>query len=196
MPLQYTEELIKNPEGISCKVLDSRMVNFSAAVEGRKATETLVRRAEGGEQIETKNSEKKVESVYVAQAGDAIFINLHNPDDVYVPGNPDGSRWQFKDLTAKGYEITSEDHERGGVLVKSTKTAKLLHEIIEEATCIKDAWGTGQHQFLFPGATLKKDDKGNVTGIDKEAFDATWEITSGPPSLSSSPVIYPDIRNG
>lgn len=163
-------------------------------MEGRKATETLVRRAEGGERIETKNSEKKVESVYIAQTGDAIFINLHNPDDVYVPGDADGSRWQFKDLEKKGYEITRDDQENGGVLVKSTKTAKLLHEVIQEPTCIKDAWGAGQHQFLFAGATLKQGDNGRITGIDKEAFDATWEITSSPSSPSpSGPVRRPEI---
>lgn len=196
MPLPYTGEFVTSPDGISCKVLDAGGVNFSMAAEGRKATETLVRRAEGGERIETRNSEKKVESVYITEPGDAIFINLHNPDDMYVPGNSDGSRWQFKDLTSKGYEITREDHERGGVLVKSTKTAKLLHEVIQEPTCIKNAWGSGQHQFLFVGATLKKDESGNVTGIDKQAFDATWEITSVPPAAGHSPVSYPKPQNG
>ena len=155
--------------------------------------ETLVRRAEGGEQIETKNSENKVESVYTAQSGDAIFINLHNLDDVYVPADADGARWKFKDLEKKGYEITREDQENGGVLVKSTTTAKLLHEIIQEPTCIKDAWGEGQHQFLFSGATLKQGDNGRVTGIDKEAFDATWEITSRPAPQSSGPIRRPEI---
>lgn len=178
MTLKYKEEVIASPDGIPCTVLDVASVDFSAAAQGRKATETLVRCAQGGERIETKNSEKKVEAVYIAQKGDAIFINLHNPDDMYVPGNSDGSRWQFKDLTNKGYEITGEDQEKGGVLVKSTKTAKLLHEVIQQSTCIKNAWGEGQHQFLFTGATLKQDDTGKVTGIDKEAFDATWEITS------------------
>lgn len=194
MSLIYREESLVSPDGISCKVLDTDNVDFSAAVEGRKATETLVRCAVGGEHIETKNSEKRVESVYIAKSGDAIFVNLHNPDDVYVPGNPDGSRWQFKDLTSKGYEITGDDHEKGGVLVKSTKTAKLLPESIQQPTCIKNAWGEGQHQFLFTGATLKKDDKGNVTGIDKEAFDATWEITSKPPSPSSGTANSPRIQ--
>ena len=187
MPLPYKEEFIASPDGISCKILDTAHVDFSSAAEGRKATETLVRCAVGGERIETKNSERKVESVYIAKAGDAIFINLHNLDDIYVPGNPDGSRWQFKDLTSKGYEITGDDQENGGVRVKSSRTAKLLHEAVEQPTCIKDAWGKDQHQFLFVGATLKKDDNGNVTGIDKEAFDATWEITRNSASEAASP---------
>ena len=185
MLLPYTNEVVASPDGIDCKVLDANAVDASGAVEGRKATQTLVRRAEGGEAIETKNKEGKVESVYTAKAGDAIFINLHNPDDIYVPGNADGSRWQFSELTSKGYEISGEDQERGGVLVKSTSTSKLLHEAVEEPTCIKDAWGEGQHQFLFAGATLKLNANGRVTGIDKSAFDATWEITARPVVVSA-----------
>jgi hypothetical protein len=196
MPLPYTTETISSPDNIVCKVLDTKAVNFSAASEGRKATETLVRRAEGGEPIVTKNKEGKVESVYTAQAGDAIFINLHNPDDGYVPGNADGSRWQFKDLTSKGYEITGDDQERGGVLVKSTTMSKLLHEIVEEPTCVKNAWGEGQHQFLFAGATLKLNNNGSVTGIDKAAFDATWEITSNPIPRTADIQTVPKLQNG
>lgn len=190
MVLAYTNEVINSPDGISCKVLDTNLLDFSNAPTGRKTTETLVRKAEGGEKIETKNSDKIVESVYIAEPGDAIFINLHNPDDMYVPGNPDGSRWKFNELTSKGYEITGEDQERGGVLVKSTTKSKLLHEIIQEPTCIKDAWGKGQHQFLFKGATLKQGENGRVTGIDKDAFDNTWEIIPSsfqPPSPPANP---------
>jgi hypothetical protein len=196
MQLSYTNVTINSPDGTPCKVLDLKNVDFSSAALGRKSTETLVRRAEGGEHIETKNSDKKVESVYIAKPGDAIFMNLHNPDDIYVPSNPDGSRWQFKELTSKGYEISRDDHENGGVLVKSIKTAKLLREAITEPTCISNAWGQGQHQFLFPGATLKKDDNGNVTGIDKEAFDATWEITSPSALTASNATKLPNPQNG
>jgi hypothetical protein len=196
MQLPYTQETVSSPDGLDCKVLDSKAVSFANAFEGRKATETLVRRAEGGEAIETKNGEGKVESVYTAQAGDAIFVNLHNPDDVYVPGSPDGSRWQFKDLASKGYEITGDDHERGGVRVKSTTMSKLLLEAVEEPTCIKNAWGEGQHQFLFAGATLKLNNNGSVTGIDKSAFDATWEITSRPAIQSVDAKIFPKPQNG
>lgn len=196
MNLPYTNETVLSPDGIACKVLNSNAINFDGAFEGRKASETLVRRAEGGESIETKNSEGRVESVYTAKAGDAIFINLHNPDDVYVPGNPDGSRWQFKDLISKGYEITGEDQECGGVRVKSTTMSKLLPEAVEEPTCIKNAWGEGQHQFLFAGATLKLTNSGSVTGIDKEAFDATWEITSGPAGGAAKSARYPELKNG
>ena len=57
MKFNYTNEVVQSPDGIPCKVLDTQSVDFSAAVEGRKATETLVRRAGGGERIETKNAE-------------------------------------------------------------------------------------------------------------------------------------------
>ena len=184
MAFKYTEAVVNSPDGIPCKVLDTQSIDFSFAVEGRKTAETLLRRAEGGERIETKNAEKKVESIYFAKAGDAIFINLHNLDDMYVPGNADGSRWKFQDIVSKGYEITGEDQLNGGVRIKSTKTSQLLHEAIKEPTCILNAWGEGQHQFLFEGATLKKGDNGTVTGIDKSAFDATWEIVGNPPKIT------------
>ena len=191
MALTYTAETIDSPDGIPCKVLDIGSIDFNYAIMGRKSAETLVRKAEGGERIETKNSDKIVESVYIAEPGDAIFINLHNPNDMYVPGNPDGSRWKFNELTSKGYEIVGEDQDRGGVLVKSTAQSKLLHEAVKEPTCVKDAWGKGQHQFLFEGATLKQGENGRVTGIDKEAFDNTWEIIS-PSKPSNKPPAPPN----
>lgn len=196
MRLPYTKEVITSPNGIPCTVLDTAKVDFDNALHGRKAATTLVRCAQGGERIETKNSKKIVEAIYVAQKGDAIFINLHHLEDIYVPGDSDGSRWKFKDLISKGYEITGEDQKNGGILIKSTKTAKLLHESVQEPTCIKNAWGEGQHQFLFWGATLKQEDTGKITGIDKEAFDATWEIIS-PPSTSTSKLTSnkkPDLK--
>ena len=53
----------------------------------------------------------------------------------------------------------------------------MLFDVIKEPTCIKNAWGEGQHQFLYEGAVLKKDLKTQkITGIDKEAFKKTWMI--------------------
>ena len=191
MELNYRQEWIDNPDGIACQVLDEEAVDFSFAVVGRKVAETLVRRAQGGEDIETKNSEGQIESVYVAQEGDAIFVNLHNMDDIYVPGNKDGSRWQYDELESKGYEIVGDDKQNGGIRVKNTATSRLLVETVIEPTCIKDAWGEGQHAFFFTGATLKLNDNGRVTGIDKEAFDATWEIiTDNPQGSAPAPRPY------
>lgn len=180
MKLPFTDETIMSPDGVACRVLDTARVDFSGAATGRKTTETLVRCAQGGEKIETRNTGGKLESVYVAQKGDAVFINLHNENDIYVPGNPDGTRLQFAALEQNGFKITGDDMARGGVRVRSTAASKILHEAVEEACCIKDSWGPGKHQYLHPGATLKRADDGRVTGIDKSAFDATWEIMSTP----------------
>lgn len=181
MSLKYTGETIVSPDGDECAVLDTSSIDFTAAAQGRKAAETLVREAKGGEEIHTRNSEGKIESTYVAQPGDAIFINLHNFDDIYVPGDDDGTRWQFSELEERGYEIVGEDVENNGVRVKNTQTFGILHEAVEKPTCIKDSWGVGNHAYLYKGATLKDNGDGRVTGIDKEAFDNTWEITSPAP---------------
>jgi len=177
MSLPFTAEKIKNPDnGESYRVLDVSHVDFSAAITGRKSAETLVRRAAEGERIETRNTAGKLETTYVTKAGDAIFTNLHDAADVYVPGNPDGTRWKFDQLQEKGYEITAGSLKSGEVRVRSAETFKILHEAVEENTCIKNAWGEGQHQFLYKGATLKLNNNGLITGIDKSAFDGTWEV--------------------
>lgn len=176
MPLPFTGETLVNPEGKRCPVLDPARVDFTNAVTGRKKTETLVRRAKGGELIETRNAEGKIETTYTTAPGDAIFINLHNEKDMYCPGNPDNTRWKFDDFLSKGYEITAGTLSNGTVKVKSTASAKVLPEAVTEDVCIKDAWGPGLHQFLYRGATLKQGANGVVTGIDKSAFDATWEV--------------------
>ncbi len=74
-------------------------------------------------------------------------------DDIYVPGNPDGTRMQFNDLKQNGYEIVSQDFDNKGFRVKSTQLSKVLVGVVDEHICIKDAWGENQHQFLYPGAT-------------------------------------------
>lgn len=192
MILPYLDETIASPDGIACRVLDSARVDFTNAAQGRKAALTLVCRAEGGENIETKNKEGLVESVYVAKAGDAIFVNLHNRADTWVPGNTDGTRWQFAGITEHGYEVSGRDSESGGILLKSTKTAALLHEAVQEPTCVKNAWGEGNHAFLYKGATLKLEGD-RVTGIDKHAFDNTWEITTPaqPPATKARAAFKP-----
>ena len=159
-------------------VLDTSTVDFSEAMEGRKSKETVVLKANGNEKIDTINSEGKVESTYVTKPGESIFYN--NDKDIYVPRDGNGNAWPFEKISDYGYEITTEPFQFNGniaVKVKSTNKAKVLPEIITIPTCIKDAWGEGAHQFLYEGATLKKDPtNGKVTGIDKEAFDQTWEI--------------------
>lgn len=176
--LPYTAETLQDPQGNLSRVLDTKMVDFTSAVMGRKKAETLARNALGGEQIVTRNKAGEIESTYVAQPGDAIFVNLHNTNDIYVPGKSDGSRLQFNNLAKEGYETVRADVENNGVRIKSNVFSPLLVEAVTAPTCIKDAWGPGSHQFLFVGATLKQNTDGAVTGIDKTAFDATWEISS------------------
>jgi hypothetical protein len=190
MKLPYTTDIESSPEGTACQVLDTKAVDFSAAKLGRKTAETLIRRAKGGEELITRNKDGQIENTYVAKAGDAIFINLHNADDRYVPADRDGTRWQFSQLAEKGYIVTSGDPATGEVRVKNGQSFRVLSEAVEQPTCIRDAWGPGQHQFLFPGATLKLNDNGSVTGIDKSAFDATWELLP----RASTPAKLPKMR--
>ena len=145
---------------------------------GRKCKETIVLRAKEAEKIETTNALDLVESVYITKEGDAIFYNSEK--DKYVPRDGNGNAWMFDTIENYGYEITAEPFKFGdnvAIKVKSTNKAYVLPEIVEIPTCIKNAWGEGDHQFLFQGATLKKDpNSGKVTGIEKEAFDNTWEV--------------------
>jgi hypothetical protein len=187
MQLSYTRGVLISPDSITCQILNTAQIDFSNAALARKSAETLVRRAEGGERIITKSTAGRIEHIYTAKAGDAIFINLHNPTDTYVPGNADGTRWQFQELEQKGYVITGDDPVNGGIRIKSTETFKILHEVVEKPTCIKNAWGVGQHIFLFAGASLKLHANGHVSGIDKSAFDNTWEMLALTAPLTQVP---------
>jgi hypothetical protein len=185
MTLRYKDESILNPQGITCRVLDVTLLDFSNAPLGRKSALTRLRCAQGGECIETKNTKGEIESVYLTQKGDAIFINPHDTADVYVPAKADGTRLAFADVTKNGYDIVGKATDNDDLLIKSNQTAKILHEIIQTSTCIKDAWGQGAHQFLFTGASLKLSADNHVTGIDKTAFDHTWELLETPSPIAS-----------
>ena len=178
MRLSYNDEIIISPDGIECLVLDTNNVDFTDAPTGRKCKETIVLKTKGNERIDTINSQGLVESTYITKPGEAIFYNSEK--DKYVPRDSNGTPIMFDDLENFGFEVTCEPFQFSdniAVKVKSTNKAYLLQEIIEIPTCIKDAWGKGDHQFLFKGATLKKEiNSGKVTGIEKEAFDKTWEI--------------------
>jgi len=178
--LKYSDEYIENPDGIKCRVLKTEEIDFTDSYIGRKSTETLVLKANGNEKIETINWQGLVESIYVAQPGEAIFCNSET--DKYVPRDANGQAWMFDEITRYWYEITENLNPidtNEAIKIKSNKLAQVLPNVITAPTCIKDAWGKGSHQFLFEGATLKKDmETGKVTGIEKEAFDKTWEIIS------------------
>ena len=184
MELKYTNESITSPNGIDCFVLDTKSIDFSSAPLGQKTKDTLVIRAKAGEMIDTINSDGNVESTYITEEGDAVFYN--NEKDRYVPVCDDGRRLKFNEIEGHNYRVTGfpsfmEIHDATkrpyGVFVVNTDKYRVLPEIIVLPTCLKDAFGPGQHQFLFEGATLKQDPQtGLVTGIEKKAFDETWEV--------------------
>lgn len=178
MELKYTNEIITNPDGIDCHVLDVSSLDFSNAREGRKKKTTIVMRAIDNECINTYNSMGLVESTYIAKDGEAIFYN--SDTDMYVPRDENGVALSFQNISEHGYDIVGDSFQfngRSAIRVRNNNIAKLLPEVIVIPTCIKDKWGKGSHQFLFEGATLKKDIlTGKISGIDKEAFDETWEI--------------------
>ena len=169
--LSYTKQIITF-DNINFKVLDVENINFSQAKVGVKKQLTKVVCAKGGEKIVTKNNKAEIENITIAQTGDAIFCN--NKNDKYIPST-NGKTWKFDSLQSYGYEIVKT--LKNCVYVKSTNKALLLVEIINQPSCIQNAFGNNKHQFLYKGATLKKDIKtGKVTGIDKHAFDTTWEV--------------------
>ena len=169
--LKYTKQIIKF-NNIEFKVLDVEKINFSHAKVGIKKQLTKVVCAKGGEKIITQNNQGEIENITIAQTGDAIFCN--NKNDKYIPST-NGKSWKFDNLQSYGYEIITT--EKNCVYVKSTNKALLLVEIIKQPSCIQHAFGYNKHQFLYKGATLKKDiNTGKITGIDKYAFDKTWQV--------------------
>lgn len=169
---------IKGPDGTEFQILDVETLDFSHAGRGYKSAQTLIRVAQGGELIETKDSDGNVESVYTTKAGDIIFMNLHNPDDIYVPRDKENKAWTMEELQNRGYEIVGEDQENGGLRVVNKSEFPILKGIVSGPMCILNAWGEGNHQFLYKGAVLKLDEASSkVSGISAEAFEKTWTVT-------------------
>ncbi len=140
-------------------------------VKARKATLTKVYIASEGQKIETIVG-GNVETTFIAEGDEIIFEN--NPQDVFVPRDKSGK--------PNGREILKQSYDwvKGGVrdsiaFYRPNKVEDVAHEVVTQNTVIFDAYGEGQHQYLTIGATLKiKGDR--VTGINKEAFDNTWEL--------------------
>jgi hypothetical protein len=176
MDLPYLDEFIKSDDGISCQVLDVLRVDFAQASCGYKKSETLVRPTQENEVIETINKDGLIETSYVAKAGDALFQNIHDKNDRYVPRNADGSAWKFDELARRNYKVVAQGENMDGVLVVNMEQSKVLHRAIDRPTCLKDAWGKEIHQFLFAESTLKLNNDGRITGIDSQAFKETWQV--------------------
>ena len=175
----YTGELEKHTDGVDYAVLDTTKLDFNApeATFGKKTKPTLVRVAKPGEEIVTKPG-KVEESRTVATGGEIIFINElpGGVIDAFIPRDTSGVSNGAQTLEDK-YELVGGDiNGEGAYFRPKGNPSKLLHEAIEKPTCIKDAWGPGNHQFLGSGATLKQDGA-KATGIDKSSFDETWGMT-------------------
>jgi len=172
--LPYTDEIIES-EGKTYKVIDTAKLEFLTAKVGVKSKLTKVYCAKGGEKIETTNEKGEVESVVVAEKGDAIFYN--NEHDQYIPAGEDGKHWKYSEIESHGYSIQEHNDEENYVVVRSNNKALLLVGCVKENSAIKNAFGDGKPQYLYEGATIKKDIKtGNISGIDRAAFENTWEI--------------------
>lgn len=172
--LPYTDEIIEF-EGKTYKVIDTAKLEFLTAKVGVKSKLTKVYCAKGGEKIETTNEKGEVESVVVAEKGDAIFYN--NEHDQYIPAGEDGKHWKYSEIESHGYSIQEHNDEENYVVVRSNNKALLLVGCVEENSAIKNAFGDGKPQYLYEGATIKKDIKTcNISGIDRAAFENTWEI--------------------
>jgi len=178
--LPYLNQTVLSPDGTPCRVLFVEGLCFDGAPIGRKCSTTLVRRARQNEQVVTFFSDGTVESVTQANENDAIFEN--SPTDRYIPRDASGNPFNFQHIEQYGYQIVEQGSS--DCLVKSKLFAKLLVGAVRQPTCILDAFGEGNHQFLFVGATLKQDIlSGKITGISKEAFVKTWKICSQSPQF-------------
>ena len=170
--MEYKNEIIEFDEK-KFYVIDTEKLDFSNAKMGIKSKITKVYNARGGEKIITRNKNNEIESVVIAKKNDAIFYN--NDSDMYIPTDSNGNHWKFDKIETYGYKIV-KNHENY-VEIQSNNKALLLVGCVEKESVIKDAFGKGQHQFLYQGATIKKDIKtGAISGIDKVAFESTWKI--------------------
>jgi hypothetical protein len=102
--LPVTGEFIKDPNGITCPVLDVTKIDFTNSVSGRKSATTRVVCATGNEITSQEFNGLKESSDYLPKAGEAIFIN--GPTDMYVPGDAKKGRLQFKDWSTPILEST------------------------------------------------------------------------------------------
>lgn len=174
-PFQYLDENLVSPCGTICKVLDTASIDYSSFVPAVKKVFPLVFRANGGELIEAKNQDGTIETTVIADVNDAIFMSPTNINDLYIPQGIHGGRLKFDELEENGFKVIKFLSFTAIVIAKQLTPCLVLLNSIHTPTCIKDAFGPGRHQFLYPGAVLKKTERG-VSGISKEIFDSTWEV--------------------
>lgn len=195
-PLVYTGAIVPDGDGVNHYVIDVEKTDFSRAPLGRKRNPTLVIKAKGGEHTaQVFKYSRETQYPYIAQPGEAIFLqgdieaglhfmntgeipDNHGTIDCYVPDNatctPGGNRLLFANLADEGYEVLPEDPQNPGTHVVSP-SAPTLHMANKVPACI-----------MYPGAAVKffpvnssfKKLGGAVSGINPEAFLATWALQS------------------
>ncbi len=200
--LTYKKGYMTNEDGIKCRIIDVENTDFANASQGRKSSTTLVIEAQGGESTaQIFENAKETQWPYTAQKGDAIFVqgdipaclkfmkaaqidNKHGAIDIYVPDNAqhsDTGRLQFKDLETEGYAIQPAESARAETYVKSP-SALILPQANKVWACI--AYPDEQVKFFPPNSSFKLLE-GKVSGINSEAFDATWELVPTPKKSSN-----------
>jgi len=174
----YSGETIHHTDGIDYAIIDTGKLDFSKAQFGKKTKPTLVRLAKAGETIVT--SPGKAEEIrYSALGGEVVFVNQlpGGVEDSFVPRTPSGQP-NGQEVLDKKYELVGGDLCGEGAFFRPKGAPlRILHEVVVRPTVIIDAYGSGNHQFLGEGATLKKEGEKRPSGIDKAAFDETWSIT-------------------
>lgn len=175
------DEFEISPEGIKYPVLDIQALDFTSAPWGQKISETRVRCAIPGEAVYTYNSKGKLEGEpYLCEGGEAIFQNLHDLKDQYVPANAEGQRLKFSELERHGFATVSRHEHDGSIRVVNTQKYKILTDIVDQPLCIRNVRGLGKHQFLPAGSALKLGKSGRVSGVEPTAFEKTWAIIKKP----------------
>ena len=176
----YTENFIEQ-NGLRYQVLATKRVNFGddgSCSYGKKTSSTKVWRAAPGDVIVTDHNGTEETPPYTAEGGEVVFCNElpNNRLDVYVPrdqkGVPNGDR-----ILETAYTLISSDLNEGEAYYVPNSTPVKVAAGIDRLTCLENAYGEGNHQFLKDGDILKQDASSRVTGIDREAFNFTWSLT-------------------
>lgn len=172
----YIDRYIETPDGIRAQILDPSRIDFSNSVMARKISKILIEKAVGGEEIVTRNIYGQVETIYTTQPGDAIFNYPHCLDDRYVPADSIRRRWKYDDVLIR--DDLNIEFSDGCTYLVGGSPCQVLPNVIDRVTCLENLWGQGQHQFLYPGATLVLRDNLQVSGVDQAAFMMGWELHS------------------
>ncbi len=172
---------IRHTDGLDYAVLDPTKLDFTGPniVFGKKTHATRVHIAKPGEVICAQPGGFSEVADYTAAGGEIVLTNeLHNGRiDSYVLRTQDGHPVGM-DVLEEHYALIGGDiHGEGAYYCPIDPCVPLLHEAIDRPTCIMNEYGVGIHAFYKEGATLKLL-HGKVSGIERDAFDETWQLTT------------------